>query len=107
MIYNYQTGTDRFMKLPEKDEPLSLFATGGDRAGEIDLIWEPVKYTASYIIQQKCGRESNNWKVVDIVTRSSYTAAGLKSGKVYMFRVAPMKNKANKTWSLQVKIKAP
>ncbi len=107
MIFSCQTGFDHKMKIPQTESPLNIYATSGDRSGEIDLIWDPVKYAAAYVIQMQCGRESSKWKVVDLVTRSSYTAGGLKSGRVYRFRVAPMKNKANKTWSQQVKIKAP
>ncbi len=105
MNINYHTGTDSLMKLPGKEEPLRIFATWGDRSGEIDLIWDPVRFAASYIIQQQCGRYSNKWKVVDLVTRSSYTAAGLKRGRTYWFRVAPMKFKTKAIWSEPVKIK--
>lgn len=95
------------MRLKQEAELLTVFATGGDRAGEVDLIWEPAKNTGTYMVQVQKGRDNAGWKVIDIVTRSSYTAAGLKSRKIYRFRIAPLIRSIPGTWSAPVTIKAP
>jgi hypothetical protein len=86
---------------------ISLHAASGDKPGEIELLWQPVKNAKSYVIQISQGNsEKKNWKHADIVTRSKYTAAGLKSGRYYSFRIAPITENGQQDWSEFVTQKA-
>lgn len=91
-------------KIPEAELKVScLHAVSGDNEGEIDLIWQPVKNAASYVIQvsqfQNNKISKDKWKHADIVTRSKYTIAGLKSGKQYKFRIAAITSIGQHSWS--------
>lgn len=83
-----------------KESQISLHAASGDKPGEIELLWQPVKNARSYVLQISYGiSEKKNWKHADIVTRSKYTAAGLKSGRYYSFRIAPITENGQQEWS--------
>ncbi len=83
-----------------KDGNITLHAASGDKQGEIELLWQPVKNARSYVLQISHGiSEKKNWKHIDIVTRSRYTAAGLKSGRYYSFRIAPITDNGQQEWS--------
>jgi hypothetical protein len=87
---------------------ISLTATGGDTAGEIDLAWEPVAGAYSYLIQKSSGHaRPSKWILVDIVAKSSCTISRLKSRHYYWFRVAGVKAKGQGPWSKSVQKKAP
>jgi len=80
-----------------------LHAAPGQNPGEIELLWQPLKDTSSYIVQVNMFiRSENTWKHTDIVSRTRYTATGLKSGKKYSFRVAPVTTSGRQEWSLPV-----
>jgi hypothetical protein len=97
--------------LPDTSEGsgnIRVFATAGDRCGEIDLIWQPHQKATAYLLQVLKGNSrTGRWRDIDIVTRSSYTAAGLKSRKIYRFRIAPLIRSVPGAWSTTVTIKAP
>lgn len=97
--------------LPDTSESsgkIRVFATAGDRCGEIDLIWQPHQKATAYLLQVLKGNSRNGrWRDIDIVTRSSYTAAGLKSRSIYSFRVAPLGFEGLGIWSVAVIQKAP
>ena len=83
-----------------KDESITLHAASGDKQGEIELLWQPVKNARSYVLQISHGiSKKKNWKHADIVTRSRYTAAGLKCGRYYSFRIAPITEEGQQEWS--------
>ncbi|MEO8211136.1 MAG: fibronectin type III domain-containing protein [bacterium] len=74
----------------------NLFAVSqGDMKGEIDLQWDPVAEARYYMVQVSVYSCNLNWVQFDIISRSSYTISGLRSGKKYCFRVCAV-NKAGK-----------
>ena len=99
--------TTKQLRRIQKEEHILLHAASGDKQGEIELLWQPVKNARSYVLQISHGiSEKKNWKHADIVTRSRYTAEGLKSGKYYSFRIAPITESGQKEWSKFVSQKA-
>ncbi len=99
---------DSHLKAAKYTKKITVFATEGDRKGEIDLIWQPVPGAASYMIQVRTGKSlESRWKEIDIVSRSRYTSAGLKSRTTYSFRIAPLGTKGITIWSEPVIQKAP
>lgn len=87
---------------------IAVFATEGDRKGEIDLIWQPELSATAYKVQVQINKGRNRkWKDIDIVTRSSCTIGGLKSRCIYSFRVAPVGFKGPGQWSEAVSQMAP
>ncbi len=92
----------------QTDSNITLYAVPGVGTGEIELLWQPSQESSTYIIQMNLFTRSHGlWKHADIVTRSKYTATGLKSGKKYSFRVAPVNKNGQQEWSLPVIAKAP
>ncbi len=88
--------------------PLLLAATSGDMDGEVDLVWEPVNESSSYVVQVSRSRiKPSDWIQEDVVTRSSYTVSKLKSGYQYWFRVSAVTSKGQGPWSEPVSKKAP
>jgi hypothetical protein len=88
--------------------PVFLTATSGDLNGEIDLVWEPVENTSSYIVQIcRSKLKPSDWVQEDIITKSSYTASRLKSGYHYWFRVAAVSSKGQSLWSKPVCKRVP
>ncbi len=84
-----------------------LHAASGDNIGEIELLWQPVNEARSYIVQiNSFSGSDRTWKHSDIVTRTRYTATGLKSGKMYNFRIAPITANGQQEWSESVVQKA-
>ncbi|MBE2219652.1 MAG: fibronectin type III domain-containing protein [Ignavibacteria bacterium] len=84
-----------------------LLAASGDKIGEIELLWQPVNEARSYIVQiNSISGSEKTWKHSDIVTRTRYTATGLKSGKMYYFRIAPITANGQQEWSEPVVQKA-
>lgn len=105
--------TGKVLLEPMKEEfyygaEMAVFATEGDRKGEIDLIWQPELSATAYKVQVQLNKGKNRkWKDIDIVTRSSCTVGGLKSRCIYRFRVAPIGFKGPGRWSEAVVQKAP
>jgi len=93
------------MKRHIKKTPEILFATKGDLKGEVNLQWEPVEKAKYYIIQAANGM--NKWKEIDITTKALYTAARLKSGKKYSFRVAAITSEGQCEWSEPAEKRVP
>ncbi|NOS85596.1 MAG: fibronectin type III domain-containing protein [Ignavibacteria bacterium] len=86
---------------------ITLHAASGDKPGEIELLWQPMRNSPSYIVQVNLFAGSNRtWKHADIVSKTRYTATGLKSGKRYSFRVAPVTKNGQQEWSITVTEKA-
>ena len=90
-----------------KKREIVLHAAPGLNSGEIELLWQPLENSPSYIVQVNLFTGSDRtWKHADIVSRTRYTAAGLKSGKKYSFRVAPVTQNGQQEWSIPVIEKA-
>ena len=90
-----------------KETKITLHAVPGIGAGEIELLWQPMRNSPSYIVQVNLFAGSNRtWKHADIVSKTRYTATGLKSGKRYSFRVAPVTKNGQQEWSIPVTEKA-
>lgn len=81
-------------------EQITIHAVQGEKPGEIELLWQPVNDARSYVIQINNVLNSElTWKHIDIVTRTRYTASGLKSKKQYCFRVAAVTSTGQQEWS--------
>lgn len=82
------------------EPPANLSATAGDRDGEIDLSWEAVSGSKSYVIEQSVDPiTATSWAHARVSTRSSQTIDGLNSGTRYWFRVAAVNGIGNSGWS--------
>jgi len=58
--------------------------TAGDRDGEIDLTWDPIVGTKSYVIEQSPDPITiTSWVHAGVFTKSKATIAGLASGTRY------------------------
>ena len=80
--------------------PENLNTTAGDRDGEIDLSWEAVASSKSYVIEQSADPPTDTgWGHASVSTRSSQTIDGLKSGTRYWFRVAAVNGVGQSGWS--------
>ena len=101
---NKRKETDNFLN----DRTEFIAATSGDTEGEIDLIWEPVRGTLTYVVQKSAGhKDEGKWENVDVIDKSSYTVSKLKSRKEYNFRVAALTANGQGPWSEVVTKKAP
>jgi hypothetical protein len=80
-------------------QPQALTPTEGDRDGEIDLTWDKVPGSKSYVIEQGTGPQPAAWTHGGVSTKSAFTAAGLTSGSRYWFRVAAINNNGQSGWS--------
>ena len=80
--------------------PDGLNATQGDHDGEIDLSWNRVERTRSYLIERSADPPSNtSWTQAGVSTKSSTTIDGLTSGTKYWFRVAAIGPLGQSGWS--------
>ncbi|MDQ3022752.1 MAG: fibronectin type III domain-containing protein [Bacteroidota bacterium] len=79
--------------------PKLFAASEGDMKGEIDLQWDPVTDARFYMIQLSVYSCNLNWVQFDIISRSSYTISGLRSGKRYCFRVCAVNKGGKGPWS--------
>ena len=86
--------------------PLRLFATAGDFAGEINLLWEPAR-SANFYKLEISSNSNDISSVVKIVSKSNYSVNGLKSGLKYRFRVAVINSTKQGSWSHPVSKYAP
>jgi len=80
-------------------QPQALTPTEGDHDGEIDLTWDKVPSTKSYVIEKSTGPQPTDWVHAGVSTKSAFTAAGLTSGSRYWFRVAAVNNNGQSGWS--------
>lgn len=80
--------------------PTGMEAAAGDRDGEIDLTWDKVKGTRSYVIERSADPPTTtSWSHAAIATRSQTTVGGLTSGTKYWFRVAAIGATGQSPWS--------
>lgn len=80
--------------------PTGLTASAGDIDGEIDLHWDSIRGTSSYVVQKSSDPiTSTSWQPVSVVTKSKTTAAGLTSGSKYWFRIAAVGTAGQGPWS--------
>lgn len=80
--------------------PAALTPTAGDKDGEVDLSWEPVRQARSYVIERsEDPPTATSWTHAGISTKSSITIKGLKSGTRYWFRVAAIGPGGQSAWS--------
>jgi len=69
--------------------PTALYATCGNKDGEIDLDWEPVHGANSYVIYMTTDPNvPDSWALKATATESFAVILGLTSGGKYWFRVA-------------------
>jgi hypothetical protein len=84
----------------ELPAPTSAWATSGDKLGECDYHWNPVKGKTSYIVQYCTDPATEaGWKQFAVCTKSSITVTGLVSGQKYWFRVAAVGAAGQGAWS--------
>lgn len=69
------------------DRVLGLAATFGDKAGEIDLTWEPVEKARNYQVELRLAGTSGAWMLGKLPSASSLTLKGLPSGQRVEIRV--------------------
>ena len=86
--------------------PTRIFATTGDFAGEINLLWEPVSSANFYKLEISSNSKDIS-QVVKIISKSLYSVNGLKSGLKYNFRVAAINSTKQGSWSHHVSKYAP
>jgi hypothetical protein len=79
--------------------PSSLSATIGEKDGEIDLHWDPVKNANSYAVEMREKDKKQNWKLIDIASSSRYTLTSLRHNVTYCFRVSALNNSHQGPWS--------
>lgn len=82
----------------------NLSAAKGDSKGEINLHWDSVENSVSYIIEiaHVNHLKDVNWKVLDIISESFYRMRKLKSNKNYYFRVASINRDGQGKWSKEI-----
>ena len=87
----------------------SLSAAKEDSKGEINLQWDSAENAVSYVIEISNSKNSKEtkWKVLDIISDSSYTVKNLKSNKDYFFRVAFVNEDGQEKLSRKIIKKAP
>lgn len=69
------------------DRVLGLAATFGDKAGEIDLTWEPVEKARNYQVEWRLAGTSGAWTLGKLPSASSLTLKDLPSGQRVEIRV--------------------
>lgn len=67
--------------------PQNLRVSMGDMAGEDDLMWDPLKGAATYLVYSREHLVAGDWIQAGATTKSKFTVTGLTSGKTYAFRV--------------------
>jgi hypothetical protein len=81
-------------------QPAALAATAGDRDGEIDLTWEAIIGTKSYVMERSPDPPTEtSWTHAGVSTKSRATISGLTSGTRYWFRVAAINANGQSGWS--------
>jgi hypothetical protein len=85
----------------ELPAPQGVAASSGDNAGEIDVHWDFVKSSKSYIVQINIVDPllEGEWKEKALPTKSSVTLTGLVSGTRYWVRVAAVGSAGTSGWS--------
>lgn len=82
------------------DTPTGLEITIGDRDGELDLSWNPVSNSRSYLIQQSADPNlATGWGHAGTSTKSSITISSLTSGTRHWFRVCAVGASGQSGWS--------
>jgi hypothetical protein len=81
----------------ELPAPGNLFATDGDLDEEIDLGWDRVRGSRSYLIQRS--EDLAAWSGDKVSTKSTFTYPGCTPGKKYWFRVAAIGAAGQGPWS--------
>lgn len=79
--------------------PLDFLATMGDKPGEVDLVWTPVRGAKSYIVQHSENVSPRVWEQKAVVVKSWVTIAGCTPGTVCVFRVAALGSAGQGPWS--------
>lgn len=81
-------------------QPANLAATAGDHDGEIDLTWEAIVGTKSYVVEKSPDPPTGtSWEHAGVFTKSKATIGGLTSGTRYWFRVAAVNANGQSGWS--------
>ncbi len=81
-------------------QPAALAATAGDHDGEIDLTWDTIVGTKSYVIEKSPDPPTpTSWTHAGVATKSRATISGLTSGTRYWFRVAAVNSNGQSGWS--------
>jgi len=82
------------------DVPTGLDVTIGDHDGDLDLSWDPVSNSKSYLIQQSIDpNTAAAWTHGGTSTKSSTTIDGLTPGTRYWFRVCAVGAMGQSGWS--------
>jgi len=70
----------------------------GNSRGELNLHWDAIENTVSYMIEISMLNSAGNskWQILDIISDSFYTVRNLKSNKSYTFRIASIDEKGRK-----------
>ena len=78
--------------------PQNLRVTTADIEGQVNARWSKVRGASAYIVE--CVPEAGGeWKQVTVITKASYTLAGLESGKKYRLRVCAVGSNGQGPWS--------
>lgn len=78
--------------------PQNLRASEGDMDGEIDLMWDRLKGSASNVVQHR-PQGTTAWVQSGMTKKSRFTVTGLTPGTLYEFRVQGIGNEGNGPWS--------
>ena len=78
--------------------PQNLAARGGDLEGTVDINWDPVSGSSSYLGEYSTS-PTGPWTQFYAGTTSSTTATGLVSGTIYYLRVRAVGAKGPGPWS--------
>ena len=87
--------------------PTNLRATMGDDEGEIDLQWDAIYGSSSYIVECREYNPATGWSQIKFLQQSKFTVTGLVSGKTYAFRVRALGPKGEGPWSDEAVKMAP
>ncbi|HEV7474506.1 MAG TPA: fibronectin type III domain-containing protein [Pyrinomonadaceae bacterium] len=81
-------------------QPSALNATAGDHEGEIDLSWDTVAGSRSYVLERSPDpATASSWVHAGVSTKSRTTIKGLTPGTRYWFRVASVGTAGQSGWS--------
>ena len=81
-------------------QPAALAVTAGDHDGEIDLTWDTIVGSKSYVIEKSPDPPTpTSWAHAGVSTKSRTTVSGLTSGTRYWFRVAAINANGQSGWS--------
>lgn len=79
--------------------PQNLRASAGDMEGEVDLMWDALKGSASNVIEHRAQTAGAAWAQSGIVPQSKFSVSGLTSGALYEFRVHGVGKDGHGPWS--------